>query len=213
MLIVWQILCNLVLCVVQVLFKFIVGFVVGGNEDFGMVFFVVGSDELMLEVQVNFDKFVDVFKEWLVLCLEVEGVVFVVVDGFLIGVKCFELEYQNIYYCMFQCCGDKVLSDVKQFEVLENMQVLLFEGIYWICLKQQLLVEWKELDSDECIVKMCEVVIVFWVKSQVLLCQIGQVWVIWIKDYLVEKGQLLDDCIYLIDVSFVEGEDKGNVDI
>lgn len=29
-----------------------------------------------------------------------------------------------------------------------------------------------------------------------------------IKDYLVEKGQLPDDRIYLIDVSFAEGEDK-----
>ncbi|WP_170843251.1 hypothetical protein, partial [Pseudomonas aeruginosa] len=33
-----------------------------------------------------------------------------------------------------------------------------------------------------------------------------------IKDYLVEKGKLPDARIYLIDVSFAEGEDKGNVD-
>ena len=58
---------------------------------------------------------------------------------------------------------------------------------------------------------MREAVIASWAKSQVLLRQIGQAGPR-IKDYLVEKGQLPDDRIYLIDVSFAEGEDKGNVD-
>ncbi|HCI1656119.1 TPA: hypothetical protein NOE00_006565, partial [Pseudomonas aeruginosa] len=65
---------------------------------------------------------------------------------------------------------------------------------------------------DERTAKMREAVIASWAKSQVLLRQIGQARATRIKDYLVEKGQLPDDRIYLIDVSFAEGEDKGNVD-
>ena len=127
-------------------------------------------------------------------------------DGPSIGAKRLELEYQNTYYRMLQRRGDKVPSDAKQLEVPENMQAPLLEGIYRTRLKQQPPAEWKELDSDERTAKMREAVIASWAKSQVLLRQIGQARAI--KDYLVEKGQLPDDRIYLIDVSFAEGEDK-----
>ena len=129
-------------------------------------------------------------------------------DGPSIGAKRLELEYQNTYYRMLQRRGDKVPSDAKQLEVPENMQAPLLEGIYRTRLKQQPPAEWKELDSDERTAKMREAVIASWAKSQVLLRQIGQARPPGSRDYLVEKGQLPDDRIYLIDVSFAEGEDK-----
>ncbi|HBO0828828.1 TPA: DUF748 domain-containing protein [Pseudomonas aeruginosa] len=210
--IVWQTLRNLVLRAVQAPFKFIAGLAAGGNEDLGTVPFAAGSDELTPEAQANLDKLADALKERPALRLEVEGVASAAADGPSIGAKRLELEYQNTYYRMLQRRGDKVPSDAKQLEVPENMQAPLLEGIYRTRLKQQPPAEWKELDSDERTAKMREAVIASWAKSQVLLRQIGQARATRIKDYLVEKGQLPDDRIYLIDVSFAEGEDKGNVD-
>lgn len=210
--IVWQTLRNLVLRAVQAPFKFIAGLAAGGNEDLGTVPFAAGSDELTPEAQANLDKLADALKERPALRLEVEGVASAAADGPSIGAKRLELEYQNTYYRMLQRRGDKVPSDAKQLEVPENMQAPLLEGIYRTRLKQQPPAEWKELDSDERTAKMREAVIASWAKSQVLLRQIGQARATRIKDYLVEKGQLPDDRIYLIDASFAEGEDKGNVD-
>ena len=210
--IVWQTLRNLVLRAVQAPFKFIAGLAAGGNEDLGTVPFAAGSDELTPEAQANLDKLADALKERPALRLEVEGVASAAADGPSISAKRLELEYQNTYYRMLQRRGDKVPSDAKQLEVPENMQAPLLEGIYRTRLKQQPPAEWKELDSDERTAKMREAVIASWAKSQVLLRQIGQARATRIKDYLVEKGQLPDDRIYLIDVSFAEGEDKGNVD-
>ncbi|VTL98135.1 outer membrane protein/peptidoglycan-associated (lipo)protein [Pseudomonas aeruginosa] len=210
--IVWQTLRNLVLRAVQAPFKFIAGLAAGGDEDLGTVPFAPGSDELSPEAQANLDKLAGALKDRPALRLEVEGVASAVADGPSIGAKRLELEYQNTYYRMLQRRGDKVPSDAKQLEVPENMQPALLEGIYRARLKQQPPAEWKELDSDERSAKMREAVIASWAKSQVLLRQIGQARATRIKDYLVEKGQMPDERIYLIDVSFAEGEDKGNVD-
>lgn len=209
--IVWQTLRNLVVRAVQAPFKFIAGLAGGGDEDLGSVVFAPGSSDLDSAAQANLDKLVGALKQRPALKLEVEGIAAAASDGPLLADKRLKQEYQKNYYSMLQRRGDKVPSDASQLEVPEDLQPILLEGIYRARLKQQPPAQWQELGKEERSAKMRQAVLDSWSDSQLLLRKLGQERATQIKDYLVTKGGLSDDRVYLIDVSLGEAENGGRV--
>ncbi len=210
--IVWQTLRNLVVRAVQAPFNFIAGLAGGsGGPDLSNVTFAAGSSELDASAQGNLDKLAEALKQRPALKLEVEGVAAAASDGPLLADKRLKQEYQKNYYSMLQRRGDKVPSDASQLEVPEDLQPILLEGVYRARLKKQPPAEWQQLSKDERSAKMRQAVLDSWSDSQLLLRKLGQERATQIKDYLVAKGGLGDDRIYLIDVSFGEAENGGTV--
>lgn len=210
--IVWQTLRNLVVRAVQAPFNFIAGLASGGGgPDLSNVAFAPGSSELDASAQGNLDKLAEALKQRPALKLEVEGVAAASSDGPLLADKRLQQEYQKNYYSMLQRRGDKVPSDASQLEVPEDLQPVLLEGVYRARLKKQPPAEWQQLSKDERSAKMRQAVLDSWSDSQLLLRKLGQERATQIKDYLVAKGGLGDDRIYLIDVSFGEAENGGSV--
>ncbi len=210
--IVWQTLRNLVVRAVQAPFNFIAGLASGGGgPDLSNVTFAAGASELDASAQANLDKLADALKQRPALKLEVEGVAAAASDGPLLADRRLKQEYQKNYYSMLQRRGDKVPSDASQLEVPEDLQPILLEGVYRARLKKQPPAEWQQLSKDERSAKMRQAVLDSWSDSQLLLRKLGQERATQIKDYLVTKGGLGDDRIYLIDVSFGEAENGGRV--
>ncbi|MDF3932690.1 DUF748 domain-containing protein [Pseudomonas citronellolis] len=210
--IVWQTLRNLVLRAVQAPFKFIAGLASGGgDEDLGNVAFAAGSSDLAPAAQGNLDKLAGALKQRPALKLEVEGVSAAAADGPLLAEQRLQQEFRDSYYKMLQRRGDKVPSDASKLEVPEDLQPALLEGIYRTRLKKQPPAEWQQLSKDERSAKLRQAVIDSWSGSQLLLRKLAQERGARIKDYLVSKGGLGDDRIYLIDVSLGEAEKGGEV--
>lgn len=210
--IVWQTLRNLVVRAVQAPFNFIAGLASGGGgPDLSNVTFAAGASDLDASAQANLDKLADALKQRPALKLEVEGVAAAASDGPLLADRRLKQEYQKNYYSMLQRRGDKVPSDASQLEVPEDLQPILLEGVYRARLKKQPPAEWQQLSKDERSAKMRQAVLDSWSDSQLLLRKLGQERATQIKDYLVTKGGLGDDRIYLIDVSFGEAENGGRV--
>ncbi len=210
--IVWQTLRNLVLRAVQAPFKFIGGLVGGGSDvDLSTVQFAAGSDALDSKAEGTLSTLSAALKERPSLRLEVEGMSAAKSDGALLAQQRLEREYQYIYYKILQRRGDKVPAEASQLEVPEDEQAPMLEGIYRTRLKQQPPAEWAELDDDERSAKLREGVLSFWSQSELLLRQLGQARAASIKDYLVEKGGLDDERIYLLDVSLGEAGADGRV--
>ncbi|MBO3276685.1 DUF748 domain-containing protein [Pseudomonas schmalbachii] len=210
--IVWQTLRNLIVRAVQAPFKFIAGLAGGGGDpDMGSVPFSAGSNELSGTAQGRLDKLAAALKQRPALRLEVEGVSAASSDGPLLAEQRLQQEFQNNYYRILQRRGEKLPSDASQLEVPEDLQPALLEGIYRTRLKQQPPAEWKELDKDERTAKLHQAVLDSWSKSELLLRRLAQARATQIKDYLVSKGGLPDERVYLIDVSLAEAENNGDV--
>ncbi|WP_342245328.1 DUF748 domain-containing protein [Pseudomonas sp. OTU5201] len=209
--IVWQTLRNLVLRAVQAPFNFVAGLVGGSSEDLGQVPFPAGSSELDAEAQKSLDTLADALKKRPTLRLEVEGTSAKTADGPLLAEQRLNREFQSTYYKIAQRRGDKVPAEASQIEVPDDEKAPMLEGIYRTRLKQQPPAEWKDLDSDQRAAKLREAVLVSWAQSDLLLRQLGQARAVSIKDYLVDRGGLADDRIFLLDVSLVEPNQAGEV--
>ncbi|WP_137820397.1 DUF748 domain-containing protein [Pseudomonas sp. 2FG] len=210
--IVWQTLRNLVLRAAQAPFKFIGGLVGGGSAvDLSTVQFAAGSDELDGNAESALSTLSAALKERPSLRLEVEGLSAAKSDGPLLAQQRLQREYQYIYYKILQRRGDKVPAEASQLEVPEDEQAPMLEGIYRTRLKQQPPADWTELGDDERSAKLREGVLNFWGQSELLLRQLGQARAASIKDYLVAKGGLADERIYLLDVSLGEPGTDGRV--
>ncbi|NMY40690.1 DUF748 domain-containing protein [Pseudomonas sp. WS 5013] len=209
--IVWQTLRNLVLRAAQAPFKFIAGLVGGGDVDLSQVQFAAGSDELDGAAQKTLDTLAAALKERPVLRLEVEGMSAAASDGPLLAEQRLEREYQSTQYKILQRGGEKVPATPEELVVEEDDKAVLLEGIYRTRLKQQPPAEWKELPDEERTAKMRAAVLQSWAKSELLLRQLGQARAASIKDYLVERGGLEDQRIYLLDVGLVQEQASAQV--
>lgn len=210
--IVWQTLRNLVLRAAQAPFKFIAGLVGGSEVDLSQVQFAAGSSELDAAAQKTLDTLAAALKERPVLRLEVEGMSASASDGPRVAEQRLEREYRNTQYKILQRSGEKVPADPEQLMVDEDDKAVLLEGIYRARLKQQPPAEWKELPSEERTAKMRDAVLQSWAISELLLRQLGQARAASIKDYLVERGGLEDQRIYLLDVGLTDGSAGAPVD-
>jgi uncharacterized protein involved in outer membrane biogenesis len=209
--IVWQTMRNLILRAAQAPFKFIAGLVGGGETDLSQVQFAAGSNELDGAAQKSLDTLAAALKERPVLRLEVEGVSAEASDGPLLAEQRLEREYRSTQYKILQRNGDQVPAEPELLVVDEDDKAILLEGIYRTRLKQQPPAEWKELPDEERTAKMRNAVLQSWSKSELLLRQLGQARAASIKDYLVERGGLEDQRIYLLDVSLAQGQAGGQV--
>jgi uncharacterized protein involved in outer membrane biogenesis/outer membrane protein OmpA-like peptidoglycan-associated protein len=210
--IVWQTLRNLVLRAAQAPFKFIGGLVSGGSEvDLSTVHFAAGNSELDGSAQSALDTLASALKERPTLRLEVEGMSAQSSDGLPLAEQRLQREYQSIYYRILQRRGDTVPAEVSQLEVPEEEQGALLEGIYRNRLKQQPPAEWAELDDEPRIAKLREAVVQSWAQSQLLQRQLAQDRAAMVKDYLVDRGGLSGERIYLLDVNLGEAQADGRV--
>ncbi|MDP3815439.1 DUF748 domain-containing protein [Pseudomonas sp.] len=210
--IVWQTLRNLVLRAAQAPFKFIGGLVSGGSEvDLSTMHFAAGSSELDGSAQNALDTLASALKERPTLRLEVEGMSAPSSDGLPLAEQRLQREYQSTYYRILQRRGDTVPAEASQLEVPEEEQGALLEGIYRTRLKQQPPAEWAELDDEQRTAKLREAVVQSWAQSQLLQRQLAQDRAAMIKDYLVDRGGLADERIYLLDVNLGQAEADGRV--
>ncbi|BAU76587.1 DUF748 domain-containing protein [Metapseudomonas furukawaii] len=209
--IVWQTLRNLVLRAVQAPFNFVAGLVGGSGEDLGQVPFPAGSSELDADAQKALDTLAEALKQRPALRLEVEGASARSADGPLLAEQRLAREYQSTYYKIAQRRGDKVPTDASQIEVPEDEKAPMLEGIYRTRMKQQPPAEWQQLDGDERAARLRDAVLASWAQSDLLLRQLGQARAASIKDYLVDRGGLADERIFLLDVSLVEPNQAGEV--
>ncbi|WP_282339608.1 DUF748 domain-containing protein [Pseudomonas sp. PS02288] len=211
--IVWQTLRNLVLRAVQAPFKLIAGLVPGGGDNLDQVSFAPGSAELDDSAMRSLDTLADALKKRPELRLEVEGVSARASDGLPLAEQRLEREYRTVSYRMLQRRGDKVPASADELVVEDDDKPALLEGIYRDRLKQQPPAEWKELDREQRLAKMREAVVGSWVQrpTSLLSRKLAQDRAANIKDYLVQRGGLEDQRIYLLDVSLIQGEGNGPV--
>lgn len=134
------------------------------------------------------------------------------VDGPLLAAARLEREYQSTYYKIAQRRGDKVPADASLMEVPDSEKPPMLEGIYRARLKQQPPAEWAQLGNDERTAKMRDAVIGSWAQSELLLRQLAQARAAAIKAYLVDRGGLQDERVYMLDVSLGEAGQDGRVD-
>ncbi|MDF3194948.1 DUF748 domain-containing protein [Pseudomonas sp. 1928-m] len=210
--IVWQTLRNLVLRAAQAPFKFIGGLVSGGsNVDLSTVRFTAGEIELDADAQKALDTLASALKERPTLRLEIEGMSAQSSDGPPLAAARLEREYQNTWYKMLQRRGDDVPAEANELVVDEDDKAVLLEGIYRTRLKQQPPAEWAGLKDDERSAKMREAVLQSWAQSELLQRQLAQARAAEIKSYLVERGGLADERIYLLDVNIAQADADGRV--
>lgn len=210
--IVWQTLRNLILRAAQAPFKFIGGLVSGGAEiDLSTVHFNPGSSELDSSAQAALDLLASALKERPALRLEVEGISAQSSDGPLLAEQRLQREYQNTYYKILQRRGDAVPAEANQLEVPEDEKAPLLEGIYRARLKQQPPAEWQELDEEQRAANLRDAILQLWGKSQMLQRRLAQARASSIKDYLVERGGLAAERVYLLDVGLGQAQADGRV--
>src|SRR5476651_463379 len=210
--IVWQTLRNLVVRAATAPFKFIGGLISGGDsQDLSNVSFAPGSSELSSDAQSSLTKLAAALKERPNLRLEIEGTAAQSSDGALIAQQRLDREYQATYYKMLQRRGDKVPAQASMIQVPEGEKAPMLEGIYRTLLKQQPPAEWAKLGNDERSAKLKAGVITAWSGNEPLLRKLGQDRASSIKDFMVDKGQLADDRVYLIDANLGEAQGDGRV--
>ena len=210
--IVWQTLRNLVLRTAQAPFKFIGSLVSGGADmDLSNVVFAPGSAELDAPAQKALDTLASALGERPALRLEIEGSSAQSSDGPLLAAQRLEREYQDYLYRIMQRRGDQVAASADLLSVPDDEKAPLLEGIYRARLKQQPPAEWAELDSDERTAKLRDAVLGSWSDSRGLQRQLAQDRAAAIKAYLVDRGKLADERIYLLDVSLGQAEADGRV--
>lgn len=210
--IVWKTLRNLIARAVQAPFKFLGGLVSGGAEmDLSTVPFNPGSSALDSSAQSALDLLARALKERPALRLEVEGTSAQSSDGLPLAEQRLEREYQYTYSKILQRRGDAVPADAGQLLVPEEEKGPLLEAIYRRRLKQQPPAEWNDLDKPQRIANLRNAVLQFWSKSQLLQRQLAQARASSIKDYLVDRGGLADERIYLLDVGVGQVRQDGRV--
>ncbi|MGY4533271.1 uncharacterized protein involved in outer membrane biogenesis/outer membrane protein OmpA-like peptidoglycan-associated protein [Pseudomonas sp. TE3786] len=210
--IVWQTLRNLVLRAVSAPFKFIAGLVAGGSDvDISTVQFAAGTSTLDGSAESGLNTLAEALQQRPNLRLEVEGLSAAKADGPLLAEQRLHREYQYIYYKMLQRRGDKVPAKAALLEVPEDEQAPMLEGIYRTRLKKQPPAEWKDLGDDERSAKLRGDILAHWSNNEVLLRKLAQARAAAIKHYLVSKGGLADERIYMVDVSLGEPESNGRV--
>jgi len=199
--IVWQTLRNLVLRAAQAPFKFIGGLVSGGAQmDLSTVPFNPGSKDLDSSAQAALDLLASALKERPALRLDVEGMSAQSSDGPPLAEQRLQREYQNTYYKILQRRGDTVPTEASELEIADDERGAMLEGIYRARLKQQPPAEWKELDKEQRVANLRDAMLQHWGKSQLLQRQLAQARAASIKDYLVDRGGLAGERVYLLDV-------------
>lgn len=210
--IVWQTLRNLMLRAAQAPFKFIGGLVSDGTDlDLSKVPFAAGSAQLDSDAQTILDTLASALKERPALRLEVEGLSAASSDAPLLAEQRLQREYQTTYYSILQRRGEPVPAEAGLLQVPEDEQAALLEGIYRLRLRQQPPAEWAELDAEQRSSQLRNGVLQFWQQSKPLQRRLAQARAAGIKGYLVDRGGLAEERVYLLDVGPGQAAADGRV--
>ncbi len=211
--IVWQTLRNLLLRATQAPFKFIAGLVSGDDQDLSQISFAPGQTALDSSAQGTLDTLATALQERPALTLEIEGLSTIQEDGPPLAAARLEEEYQQLLYHSLQRSGAKVPANPSELTVEDDDKPALLEGIYRSRLKRQPPPEWAELDSDERAPLMQQAVLDHWSSNALMLRRLAQARAAEIKAYLVERGGLDAQRLYLIDVSTQDSSGADNISI
>ena len=211
--IVWQTLRNLLLRATQAPFKFIAGLVSGDDQDLSQISFAPGQTALDSSAQGTLDTLATALQERPALTLEIEGLSTIQEDGPPLAAARLEEEYQQLLYQSLQRSGAKVPANPSELTVEDDDKPALLEGIYRSRLKRQPPPEWAELDSDERAPLMQQAVLDNWSSNALMLRRLAQARAAEIKAYLVERGGLDAQRLYLIDVSTQDSSGADNISI
>ncbi|MGI3131761.1 DUF748 domain-containing protein [Halopseudomonas pachastrellae] len=211
--IVWQTLRNLLLRATQAPFKFIAGLVSGDDQDLSQISFAPGQTALDSSAQGALDTLATALQERPALTLEIEGLSTIQEDGPPLAAARLEEEYQQLLYQSLQRSGAKVPANPSELTVEDDDKPALLEGIYRSRLKRQPPPEWAELDTDERAPLMQQAVLDHWSSNALMLRRLAQARAAEIKAYLVERGGLDAQRLYLIDVSTQDSSGTDNISI
>ncbi|MGY4492357.1 DUF748 domain-containing protein [Pseudomonas sp. TE3610] len=210
--IVWQTLRNLVVKAVAAPFKLLGGLVSGGDStDLSNIAFAPGSSDLSPSAQGNLMKLAAAMKARPGLHLEVEGGAAASSDGPLVGQQRLEREYQTTYFKMLQRRGDKVPAQASLLTVPEDEKAPMLAAIYRARLNKAPPAEWDQLEKKQRESNLRDAVIKSWGADEQLLRAVGQARSASIKAFLVDKGQLPDEKVFLIDTIIGEAQKDGTV--
>ncbi|MGC1330197.1 DUF748 domain-containing protein [Pseudomonas sp.] len=210
--IVWQTLRNLVVKAVAAPFKLLGGLVSGGDQaDLSNIAFAPGSSELSASAQANLVKLAAALKARPGLHLEVEGGAAASSDGPLVGQQRLEREYQNTYFKILQRRGDKVPAQASLLTVPEDEKAPMLPAIYRTRLNQAPPAEWAQLEKQQRETHLRDAVVKSWGNDEQLLRTLGQARSASIKAFLVDKGQLPDEKVFLIDTIIGDAQKDGTV--
>ncbi|MED5492266.1 MAG: DUF748 domain-containing protein [Pseudomonadota bacterium] len=211
--IVWQTLRNLLLRATQAPFKFIAGLVSGDDQDLSQVSFAPGQKELDGSAQSALDTLASALQERPALTLEIEGLSTLNEDGPPLAAARLEEEYQQLLFQSLQRSGAKVPASPNELTVDEDDKPALLEGIYRSRLKRQPPPEWAELEPEERASQLEQAVLSYWSTNELVLRRLAQARAAEIKAYLVERGGLDAQRLYLIDVSTPQSSDNERVNV
>ncbi len=210
--IVWQTLRNLVVKAVAAPFKLIGSLVSGGDQaDLSNIAFAPGSSDLSPSAQANLLKLAAGLKARPGLHLEVEGGAAASSDGPLVAQQRLEREYQSTYFKMLQRRGDKVPAQASQLTVPDDEKAPMLPAIYRTRLNQAPPAEWAQLEKQQRETNLRDAVIKSWSTDEQLLRTLGQARSASIKAFLVDKGQLPDEKVFLIDTIIGDAQKDGTV--
>ncbi|WP_455922509.1 DUF748 domain-containing protein [Pseudomonas putida] len=210
--IVWQTLRNLVVKAVAAPFKLLGGLVSGGDStDLSNIAFAPGSSDLSPSAQGNLMKLAAAMKARPGLHLEVEGGAAASSDGPLVGQQRLEREYQSTYFKMLQRRGDKVPAQASLLTVPEDEKAPMLAAIYRAKLNKAPPAEWDQLEKKQRESNLRDDVVKSWGADEQLLRAVGQARSASIKAFLVDKGQLPDEKVFLIDTIIGEAQKDGTV--
>ncbi len=210
--IVWQTLRNLVVKAVAAPFKLLGGLVSGGDStDLSNIAFAPGSSDLSPSAQGNLMKLAAAMKARPGLHLEVEGGAAASSDGPLVGQQRLEREYQSTYFKMLQRRGDKVPAQASLLTVPEDEKAPMLAAIYRARLNKAPPAEWDQLEKKQRESNLRDAVVKSWGADEQLLRAVGQARSASIKAFLVDKGQLPDEKVFLIDTFIGEAQKDGTV--
>ncbi|WP_287814863.1 DUF748 domain-containing protein, partial [Pseudomonas sp.] len=210
--IVWQTLRNLVVKAVAAPFKLLGSLVSGGDSaDLSNIAFAPGSSDLSPSAQANLLKLAAGLKSRPGLHLEVAGTAAVSSDGPLVAQQRLEQEYQSTYFKTLQRRGDKVPANANLLTVPEDEKAPMLPAIYRTQLNQQPPVAWEQLEKKQREANLHDAVIKSWAGSEPLLRALGQARAAAIKAFLVDKGQLPDEKVFLIDTVIGDAQKDGSV--
>jgi hypothetical protein len=95
--------------------------------------------------------------------------------------------------------------------VPEEEKAALLECIYRTRLKQQPPAEWTQLEAEQRAAQLRNAVLQFWAQSKLLPRRLAQARAASIKEFLVDRGGLPNERIYLLDVSLDPAPMDGKV--
>ncbi|WP_416422412.1 DUF748 domain-containing protein [Pseudomonas sp. App30] len=210
--IVWQTLRNLVVKAVAAPFKLLGGLVSGGDSaDLSNIAFAPGASDLTPSAQDNLLKLAAGMKARPGLHLEVEGGAAPSSDGPLVAQQRLEREYQATYFKILQRRGDKVPAQASLLVVPEDEKAPMLPAIYRTRLNQAPPAEWDQLEKKQRDANLRDAVIKSWSTDEQLLRTLGQARSAAIKAFLVDKGQLPDEKVFLIDTIISDAQKDGTV--